>query len=70
MKPRKPGKYILFSLCCVLVRNFSGCLAGILSPQRLPFRHPGTGSMEKVACMGAALNVGGEGGEAGASIGG
>lgn len=42
----------------------------ILSPQRLPFRHPGTGSMEKVACMGAALNVGGEGGEAGASIGG
>jgi hypothetical protein len=29
----------------------------ILSPQRLPFRHPGKGRTRKVACMESALNA-------------
>jgi hypothetical protein len=29
----------------------------ILSPQRLPFRHPGRAATRKVACMESALNA-------------
>jgi len=39
--PRNRSKYRRFSLCCVSLRIAAKCLAGILSPQRLPFRHPG-----------------------------
>jgi hypothetical protein len=36
-----------FSLCCILVREAAKWLAGILSPQRLPFRHPGRADKKK-----------------------
>ena len=32
-----------YSLCCVSVHFTAKCFAWILSLQRLPFRHPGTG---------------------------
>jgi len=47
--PRNPRNYKGFSLCCVLVRSAANRLAGILSPQRLPFRHPGRADREKIA---------------------
>jgi hypothetical protein len=38
---QKPHEYRGFSLPCVFLRPPAKPLAGILSPQRLPFRHPG-----------------------------
>jgi hypothetical protein len=39
--PRKLLKHSRFSGCCIWVKRAARPLAGILSPQRLPFRHPG-----------------------------
>ena len=41
VSPLKPHEYRRFSLRCVFLRPSAKPLAGILSPQRLPFRHPG-----------------------------
>jgi hypothetical protein len=55
---RNRHKHNRFSLCCVSVQSAAKWAAGILSPPRMPFRHPGargaTLSYQKSYCKMAA----------------